>query len=211
MSSNVCNISIFIVDSEYQRVNKDLEISAFSKERNPILFDYVDNRWVAKAQSKERIYISISSKDFEPEEHVIYTKSENMQIVIGLRKPGQISYNYGDSKLAFTPLNDTFLIRIRGENAFKKIDTLAKKANIKWKSLLATKPRVNDDVLIRISGNVNESQKLIQQFRDNQIKTDIFRTIEHGDRTPIGLGNEIIVRFESNVKQPEVEKIAKST
>jgi hypothetical protein len=211
MSANVCNIFIFIVDSEYQLINKDLEISAFSKERNPILLDYVDDRWIVKAHPNERIYISISSKDFESEEHIIYPKSENMQIVIGLRKPGQISYNYGDSKLAFTPLNDTFLLRIRGENAFKKIDTLAKKMNIKWKSVLATKPRFNDDGLIRISGNVNESQKLIQQFRDNHLKTDIFRIIEHGDRTPIGLGNEIIVRFENDVKQPEVEKIAKST
>jgi len=79
-----------------------------------------------------------------------------------LRKTGQISYNYGDSKFAFTPLNDTFLLRIRGENAFKKIDTLVKKTNIKWRSVFVTKPPFNDDVLIRISGNVNESQKLIQ-------------------------------------------------
>jgi subtilisin family serine protease len=210
MTANSCNIFIFVVDSDYQLIDKDIEISAFSKERNPILLEYVDNRWIAKAHPNERIYISIFSKDFEPEEHVIYPKSENTQIIIGLRKPGQISYNYGDSKLAFTPMDDAFLLRIRGENAFKKIDALTKKMNIKWKSVLATKPRFNDDGLIRISGNVIESQKLIQQFRDNNLKTDIFRTIEHGDRTPIGLGNEIIVRFESDVKQLEVEKIAKS-
>src|SRR5687768_9222439 len=96
---------ISVVDSEFDPI-KEAEVLALGSEEQRIELHVEEDHWVGESDPNIPIAISVTAEGFEPEQRTVLLRNEVTQVVIGLRKPGQLSYSYGDNKLAFRPMED---------------------------------------------------------------------------------------------------------
>jgi subtilisin family serine protease len=200
-------IWISVVDADYQPI-KHANVSARDGERE-IKLGKEDDRWIGDGPDNARLTIAVSADGYDSEELDVMLLDAITQSVIGLRKPGQLSYTQGNSRLAFTPIEDAFLARIRSQNDREKFVDFAKRRNFEWRLVLSGAEQ-QDDMFVRIAGKPESAEEWIEELSRNNFTVEIFRTIEHGKRTPIGLGKEIVVKFTNNVDRNQAEKIAQS-
>ena len=198
-----------IVDANFRPIT-DATVRAMTAEQRTIKLEVEEDRWVGRSAPGDRVTIHVSAQGFEPETHTIVIRDEVTQVVIGLRQPGQISYTYGSDRLAFVPVTDAFLIRVMGAGAAETFAKIAKKQELKWRPVSPQEGRATDDLFLRVEGDAEKAQKLTRELTRNKLNTEISRVIEHGERPAVGLTNEVVVRFQVDVRRPEAERLAAS-
>lgn len=198
-----------IVDANFRPI-RDPAVRAVTAEGNEINLRVEEDRWVGRDVPTDRITIHASAKGFEPETHTIVLRDEITQVVIGLRQPGQLSYTYGNDRLAFVPVVDAFVIRVWGSGAADTFSKVAKKQELKWRPVSSQAASSTDDLFLRVEGDLEKAQGLSRELARNKLNAEISRVIEHGDRPAVGLTNELVVRFQDDVKRPEAERLAAS-
>lgn len=119
---------IRIVDADFHPL-KEASVRAMDEEQRAIKLQFEEECWVAEHIHGQRVTIEVAAKGFEAETHGVILRDKVTQTVIGLRRPGQVSYSYGDNRLAFSPLDNALLLRVRGTKAaetFSKITSAAR-------------------------------------------------------------------------------------
>ncbi|MDH5540205.1 MAG: hypothetical protein OEY03_12445, partial [Rhizobacter sp.] len=120
---------ISIVDAAYRPLDKAAVRATAGSQRN-IDLKFEEGHWVGQADGGARIVVLASASGHEPESHAVTLHGTLTQIVLGLRRPGQLSYTQGDSRLAFAPVADAFLARVRGASATQVLPRVAKKLGL---------------------------------------------------------------------------------
>jgi hypothetical protein len=197
---------IHIVDSAYQPLEK-ASVQASGANKRPLDLKFEDGRWVGHAPAGTRIAIQANAEGHERETHQVTLRDTLTQIVLGLRRPGQLSYTQGDCRLAFTPRDDVFLARIRGKGAANALAQAAKKIGIEV-GVVSPRAQPGDDLFVRVAGTLDQARQLAVELRHAKIDAEFTRIIEHGERLPLGLSNELVVRFVSDVKRDEADRLA---
>jgi len=200
---------IRIVDSNYKQI-AEAKVQASSSTKQTIRLVREEDYWSGQSDPGDLVTVQAVAKGYEAETHTITMKGEINQVVIALRRQGQLSYNYGDDRLAFSPVNDAFLIRVSGTNATETFAKIAKKQELKWSPVLQKGPIAPDDLFARVAGSQQQARELSQELSRAKLTTEIARVIEHGERPALGLTNELIVRFHDDVKRQEAERIVAS-
>ncbi len=198
-----------IVDANFRPIAGAV-VRAVTAEKKEINLRVEEDRWVGRSAPGNRVTIHVSAQGFEPETHTIVLRDEVTQVVIGLRQPGQLSYTYGNDRLAFVPVGDAFLMRVWGAGAADTFSKIAKKQELKWRPVSPQAGNATDDLFLRVEGDSEKAQGLSKELIRNKLNTDISRVIEHGDRPAVGLTNELVVRFQDDVKRSEAERLASS-
>ena len=103
-------IWLYIVDSEYRAVT-DARVKAVHDSDHAVTFTRQNERWVAERVPTGRVTVSVTAESHQPETHSFNTKDEVTQVVVGLRRAGQLSYSHGLDRLAFTPREDSSSFR----------------------------------------------------------------------------------------------------
>lgn len=197
---------ITIVDAAYRPLDKaDVRVTSATQRTLDLKFE--DGHWVGHADAGTRIVVQARADGHEPESHAVTLRDTLAQIVIGLRVPGQLSYTQGDSRLAFTPLDNAFLARVRGAAALQALPRAAKKLGLEYQPV---SPRAvpNDDMFVRVAGAIAKARQLAIELKRNKVDIEISRVIEHGERLALGLSNELVVCFVDDVKRDEADRLA---
>lgn len=199
---------IRIVDADFNPL-KDASVRAMDEEQRVIKLQFEEERWVGERIHGQRVTIEVAAKGFEAETHAVLLRETVTQTVIGLRRPGQVSYSYGDNRLAFAPLDNAMLLRVRGTGAAEKFSKIAKKLDISWKPV-SPQARATDDLFLRIDGGMERTKELLQELQRAKLACEAARVIAHGERLPLGLTDELVVRFQEDVKRAEADRLATS-
>lgn len=202
-------IWIRIVDADFNPI-QEASVRAVDRENRTIKLQFEEDRWVGERIAARHLLIHAAADGFEPETHAVTLRSEVTQVVIGLRRPGQLSYSYGDNRLAFTPVDNAFLLQVHGDDVAAKFARAAKKAEIEWKPVSPQAAASDDDLFVHISGDLERARALAQELQKAKITLAFSRIIQHGERPPLGLTNELIVRFRDDVKRAEANRLAAS-
>jgi subtilisin family serine protease len=198
---------IQVVDSDSNPI-QTAEVRASTAGQRMLPLEREEDRWVGHGQPGESFILHASAEGFEPDTHPVVLRSEVNQVVIGLRRPGQLSYTYGDNRLAFQPVDRAFLVRVLGEGARRNFTRAAKKLEISWKPVAPGAPESEDDLFLRVEGDIKAADALSKELSRGNNSVEVSRIIQHGERLPVGLTHELVVRFAPDVKRPVVERIA---
>jgi hypothetical protein len=156
------------------------------------------------------VTIFVSAEGYEPEANRVVLRDQLTQVVIGLRQQGQFAYTYGNDRRAFTPVEDAFLIRASGAKAADIFARVAKKQDLAWKPVSEQAAGAPDELFARVSGDLERAERLSQELIRGELAAEIALVIDHGDRPAFGLTNELVVRFNDDVRRTEAERIAGS-
>jgi hypothetical protein len=200
---------IRVVDANFRPIEK-ATVRAVIGEKGTIELKMEEELWVGYGEAGERVTIHAAAQGFESETHTIILRDEVTQVVIGLRQPGQLSYTQGNDRLAFTPVENVFLVSVRGEGAAETLARVAKKQELKWQPVSSQAAGSTDDLFVRVEGDPEKAQGLARELGRSKLNTEFARVIEHGDRPAFGLTNELIVRFQDDVTRQEAERLAAS-
>ncbi|HTO49355.1 MAG TPA: S8 family serine peptidase [Burkholderiales bacterium] len=201
-------IWVRVVDSEYRPV-KGARVTALDSHGNVALRAEAD-RWVAEGVAGGRLTLNVTADKYEPEAHTVAVRDDVTQVVIGLRRPGQLSYGYGNDRLAFTPKKRSFILHVRGKGAKKALAAAARSRKIAWKRASPSSSSGEDDVLAQCNGGAEAVRALVENLVNAKFNVRMARVIAHGDAPPIGLLGELVVRFKADVTRLEAERIAAS-
>ena len=200
---------IRIVDADLRPI-KDATVRAMTAEQKTVKLQVEEDRWVAHGAHGDRVTINASAEGFEPDSHTVVLRDEVTQVVFGLRRPGELSYMYGGDRLAFAPVEDAFLIHVRGAGAADIFPRIAQLRGLKWRSVSSQAASASDDLFLRVVGDLEVARALSKELIGNDLNAEVSRVIEHGERPPVGLTNEVVVRFQDDVQRPEAERLAAS-
>jgi subtilisin family serine protease len=207
----VSTLIIRVVDSEFQPV-RNARVVAATGEQKAVELKYEDEAWTGRAETGSWVTIHASAvRGAEAETHRVQLRGEVTQVVIGLRRPGELSYSHGDDRLAFAPVNDAFLLQVRGTRAADKLQKLAEKHKLSWKPVASeeTAP-AGDDLFVRVEGDLERVQGLADELVRGKLDAAISRVIAHGTRPALGLTRELVVRFQDDVRRAEADRLAAS-
>jgi subtilisin family serine protease len=200
---------IRIVDANL-RPMAEVSVRAVTVENRTIRLQVEDDHWVGESSSGDRVTIHASATGFEPETHTIALREDLTQVIIGLRGPGQLSYSYGHDRLVFAPVDDAFLIRVRGAGADERFAQVAQQLQLEWQPVSPRAGSTTDDLFLRVGGDIEGARRLTRELAWNNLDVEISRVIEHADRPDVGLTNELVVRFHDDVTLPDAERLAAS-
>ena len=196
-----------IVDAHFRPV-KGAEVRAVTGRDETIQLHFEEDHWVGQADQGARVTFFVSAKGFISETHAVVLRGEVVQVTIGLRQSGQLSYAYGNDRLAFAPVEDAFLLRVWGAGAMEMFSKVAKKLEIEWRPVALQPVTSTDDLFVRVKGDPEKAQALVKELTRSKLDTELSRVIEHGERPALGLTNELVVRFQDDVKRSEAEQLA---
>jgi subtilisin family serine protease len=198
-----------IVDADFRPI-ENATVRAVAAEEQTIELQIEEDRWVGQAHSApgDRLTIEASADGFETETHAIILREEVTQVVIGLRQPGQLSYSYGNDRLAFSPVEDAFLIHVHGADAADIFEKVAKEQELQWQPVSPRAESATDDLFLRVAGDKEKAHRLSEELSHSKLDIEISLIIGHNDRPPLGLTNEVVVRFRDDIKRREVDRLA---
>ena len=86
---------IIVVDAAYHPLDT-ADVRATAGTRKSLNLKFEDGHWVGQADAGTRLVVHARAEGYEPESHALTLRNALTQIVVGLRKPGQLSYVQGD-------------------------------------------------------------------------------------------------------------------
>lgn len=198
-----------IVDASFSPIT-GATVRAVTAEQTTIQLTVAEGAFVASGIQSERVTIFVSAQGFASEVHTVFVRDQFTQVVIGLRQPGQLAYSFGSNRLAFAPVASAFLIHVQGAAAATTFSSIATRLQLKWESVSLQSGDTEVDLFVRVEAEIAIAQVLTQELISSHLIVDVSRLIVHGQRAPIGLTNELVVRFQSNVTYMEAAQIAAS-
>lgn len=198
-----------IVDSNYNLIpNVNVRIDTMTNQ--PTTLRHEEELWKCENISNDQIRIYASADGFEPEMHVVALRDNITQVVVGLRRPGEISYNYGNDRLAFQPIKDSFLLNVRGENAQEVFEATIRQYSLEWAPVSSQGLTMSDDLFVRVFAALEAARELLEELRRQELTIQVSRVISHGERPALGLTNELVARFQNSVSRAEAERLSGS-
>lgn len=210
-------IWIHLVDSDYRPI-ENAGVRARAGDQREIKLRREDDRWVGEVREGDEITIEGRAEGFESDTNRFRARGPVTQVVLGLRRPGQLSYVQGDDRVAVEPREDGYLVDVVGVGALKRFTAVAKELGVEW-SPVRPQPEdkgrrgarsESDSVFARVSGPLETSAALVERLSTEGLRVMAAALLQHGERPPIGLTRELTVRFLSEVRREEVERIAAS-
>jgi Subtilase family len=166
-----------------------------------------DGSWKAEHVPPGSTVLEVSAPDYQRESMHLRIRDNVQQILIGLRRPGQLSYRVGDEVRSFTPVEDQLLLIVQGNGAAGAAKKLEATPLSTSRGLPKVAPSENE-AIVRMGGGVERVQQAAGELRNEGLQVNIARIIEHAGRHPTPLINELIVRFADDVTRAEAEQIA---
>ncbi len=166
-----------------------------------------EGHWLAWAEAGEVLSIEIRADGYETLRHTLTPRGEVTQSVLGLGRKGELHYTQGDSRLAFRPRDDVFLARVRGSGAAKALKAAADRMKLPMHAV-APRSAADDDQFVRVQGRADAARRLALALSRARLDVELLLSIEHGDRQPLGLSGELVVRFAGDVRRQEADRLA---
>ncbi len=206
---------VYVVDSDYQPL-PDTIVRARTADQRPIPLRREEDRFVGEVREGEEVIIESEAEGYEADEHRVRISGPVTQAVHGLRRSGQLIYEQGNDRIAFTPRHDRYLIDVSGEEAVQRLDAAVKQLELNCTPVLQpgtqdqeSRP-VEGSVYAMVEGALESSGALVEAIGTQGIRASAAAIIQHGERPPLGLTNELAVRFRPEVRREEVDRIAAS-
>jgi len=196
-----------VVDSDYAPVT-GARVHLVADSRRPLDVRSDDDGIKADVTEGTRVAITITAEGFEPESHSVSLAGEVMQVVMGLRRAGQLAYTFGDNRLAFSPVLDAYLLHVTGSGAAEVLAQVARQAELSLTAVSSRQANAADDQFVLVSGDIDTSDALTDALRKRKLQVEVSRVIRHGTRAPLGLTRELVVRFQGDVHRAEAERLA---
>ena len=157
------------------------------------------SRWRAQARPGDRVAILAEADGFTSERHSITPRQPVTQLVVGLRKPGDLAYSCGDSRFAFALSHGALLLRVRGRGAARAFEAAMRERGMQSRSLLWRRESPPDQVFSRIAAGNEELAEIARALRLAGLLVDVALPIEHGEHPALGLTADLIVAFRAGV------------
>ena len=199
---------LHVADSDYSPIS-DARVRITAAQRT-IDARSTNEGWRAEGAEGTRVTIAVSASGFEEETHTVVLHDAVMQVVVALRRPGQLSYTYGDSRLAFTPTDNAYLLRVTGAGAGSTLAETVKQLGLEVSPVSPRQVNTDDDQFVLVAGDIEKSHELSDVLLKRKLTVQVARVIRHGSRPPLGLTGELVVRFHEDVKRTEAERLAAS-
>lgn len=200
---------VHVVDSDHEPV-KTARVQLLTADQRALDARRTDDGWTAEVREGARVTITASARGLGTETHTVTARDAVLQVVIGLRKDGERSYSYGDNRLAFAPVEHAYLLHASGAGASEQVARHAKALGIKLTPASPRQAAVPDDQLVVVDAAIEQSEAFTAALRKDQLQVEVARLIRHGERPPLGLTSELVVRFRGDVKPMEAERLAAS-
>jgi Subtilase family len=163
----------------------------------------------------EKVTIEAAAPGLIPESHSFRVRDEPQQVILGLRRAGELSYEQGDSKLSFIPDHARFLLVVRGPEAETRTREVIEESGVEAERVPLThdQPEVGrgaeDEAayLVRISSE--GASALSRRLAARRLEVDVARIISQGEERPLGLTDEIVVSFTEDTGRETVQNIAR--
>lgn len=165
------------------------------------------------ARTGESLTFEAEAPGFAGEVLTVRAIGRVQQIVLGLRRDGELSYDQGDSRFAFRPDRESYLLFTSGENARERIERLVGDgAKMRFvddpQKGDAAQPPPADVAVVRVAMGMDEAAALAAQAAQGGLDVQLTRALDHEGHLPFGLTNEVVVRFRSDVERASVDRIA---
>ncbi|HMN96700.1 MAG TPA: S8 family serine peptidase [Phycisphaerales bacterium] len=203
------SLDLRIVDSEFVPIPKP-QVAVTDERGKALAIRSEESRWIASATAGSMLSIQVDAPGHERELHRVALRDQVTTVVLGLRKPGQLGYSVGSDRLSFTPRPGEALLRVAGPGASKAIDDAVRKLRVKSVSVLPEASAAEDDALVRVQAAPEQMRKVVSAIASPRRAVQVARVIAHGKRPAVGLLGELIVRFRSDVRRSEAERLAAS-
>ena len=196
-----------VIDSDYRPVD-GARLEVLGQDGLAVRTDPTGTgEWRGRAESAPMRMVA-RADGYAPETLTLPSRAGFLDVLVGLRKPGQLAYRRGDHRLAFTPIEDAFLIHARGLNAAELVSRVASERNVACRSALSDSQAHRDSALVRVDGGQETAEALAASLVAAGLAADVARIIQHGDRAPLGLTGELVVRFRDDVTRADAEALA---
>jgi hypothetical protein len=166
-----------------------------------------DGSWKAEHVPPGPAVLEVNAPGYRSESMQLRIQDDVQQILIGLRRPGQLSYRVGDEVRSFTPVEDELLLIVQGNGAADATKKLQATPLIASPGFPEVAPPENE-AIVRMGGGVERVQQAAGGLRSEGLQVTIARIIQHAGRHPTPLINELVVRFADDVTRAEAERIA---
>ncbi|HET9639302.1 MAG TPA: S8 family serine peptidase [Allosphingosinicella sp.] len=201
---------IYVVDSDKRPIER-ASVSLDDGKR-PRRVDVKEGVAEASAPTGGEVAVEAAADGFEPERLAVRVSGSVQQIVIGLRRRGERSYDQGDSRFAFRPDEKNYLLFVDGDSAGQRLERLL--ARQEGKVRIEQPPRqpgeaASGTILVRAALAAREVDALAAQVRKAGLRVQMARPLDHKGQPPAGLTNELVVRFRPDVDAKAVRRIAK--
>ena len=115
-----------IVDASFEPItHARVQITGGPTKRRDLKLE--GNRWVARGEKGERLTIVASAQGFDSEPLAVALREEVTQVTIGLRRPVSCRTPTVTTGSRLSRCQDSFLVRVRGENAGPTLAKVAKR------------------------------------------------------------------------------------
>ncbi|MEP7062994.1 MAG: S8 family serine peptidase [Betaproteobacteria bacterium] len=197
---------VSVVDADGRAV-VGARVRAATANGDDLALHAIEGRWQADAEGGDRVTLEAEAAGFAREAHAVTLRDAVTQVIIGLRRPGEIGYSKGDSRLALKRDDTCYLLKVRGRDAAQRFADVAKRLRLAWRPASMRAPG-NDLVFAQVTGDVGEGAHLAEEMRRDGVDVAVLRIIRHGDGPVFGLGNELVVRFADDVTRADAERLA---
>lgn len=163
----------------------------------------------------EKVTIEAAAPGLIPESHSFRVRDEPQQVILGLRRAGELSYEQGDSKLSFIPDHARFLLVVRGPEAQTRTREVIEQSGVEAEPVPLThdQPEVGhgagDEVAYLVVISSEGASALSRRLAARRLEVDVARIISHGEGRPLGLTDEIVVSFTEDTGRETVQNIAR--
>lgn len=210
-------IWIHVVDAD-DRPIEQARVRARTADQRDIELRREERCWVGEVREGEEVVIETRADGYDDDTHRVRARGRVTQVVHGLRRPGELTYEQGDHRLSVAPRDDAWLLDVLGEGAEKRFVAVAKKLELKWSPVLPVddegrrrrRRRDGDTVFARVEGSPEGSAAVVEALQGEGLRVEAAAILQHGERRPLGLTRELAVRFRPEVKRDEVERVAAS-
>ncbi len=200
-------LRIRIIAADYRPIAGSTVTVTEGEQRHDLRVDAEGNALHFRADH-HRVTIKASAPGYLADELIVNPRAGKVDILFGLRKPGQLAYRVGDHRLVFAPIEDELLVHLRGQRAAEHFARLAGERNFNWRNANEHAVDRRDSALVRLSGPVESIVGLAEVLRKASLEVDFARIIAHPDRLPIGLTHELVVRFREGLAEAEAAELA---
>ena len=216
---------VWVVDANYEPIKEaQLQAVTKSKQRGPnqsepleVGREAEDDHWVIHAEQGVTVDIAVEAPGYERVVHTVAARDNVTQVVIGMGRDGELAYNYGDNRLVFEPTDDEFLLSVNGDKSRSLTERALKKAKLKHRPAVTNEDvpgassTMSDDpdgAFLLVQGDVEQLVEVAKQLTSTNVQARVLRLIRHGERPPLGLSNELVVRFKGEVQRSEANQLA---
>ncbi len=214
----MAQIWVRVVDAQYQPVAA-ADVQAFDagtkstaerRQRLDVGREADEGLWIVYAPDGSIVDVHVAADNHDTEVVTVRCRDDVNQVVVGLRRDGELSYSYGDNRLAFAPVEKEQIVNAVGHGARSRLERALKRAKLAFRPAVEDSDEGSDEAFLVVEGTVDEVEAVAGKVRNKENEVIVLRVIRHGERPPLGLPNELVVRFNGDIDRAEADRLAAS-